>query len=63
MDTKLAQALTSNDALASVFTDRAPLGRYAQPEEIAGLAVFLASDESAYITGQVICADGGWTTA
>jgi len=63
VDTRLAQAVTSNDALAAVFTERAALGRYGQPEEIAGLAVFLASDESSFVTGQVICADGGWTTA
>jgi NAD(P)-dependent dehydrogenase (short-subunit alcohol dehydrogenase family) len=63
VDTQLARAVTSNDALARVFTDRAALGRFAQPEEIAGLAVFLASDESSFVTGQVLCADGGWTAA
>lgn len=36
-----------------------PLGRFAQPEDIAQLAVFLASDESQYISGQVIAVDGG----
>ncbi len=35
------------------------LGRIAQPDEVASLAVFLASDESSYITGQVIRIDGG----
>ena len=43
------------------YTDRAALGRYAQPHEIAGLAVYLASDESAYVTGQVFTIDGGYT--
>ncbi len=38
---------------------RIPLGRMARPEEIAGLHLFLASDEAAYITGQVIFVDGG----
>ncbi|MGD6741770.1 SDR family NAD(P)-dependent oxidoreductase [Streptomyces sp. BH106] len=38
-----------------------PAGRPAAPEEIAELAVFLASDQAAYITGQVITIDGGWT--
>ena len=39
----------------------APLGRIGQPEDIAGLAVFLASDESAYCTGGIYMADGGMT--
>jgi NAD(P)-dependent dehydrogenase (short-subunit alcohol dehydrogenase family) len=40
---------------------RTPLGRLAKPLEIAQLALFLASDQAAYITGQAIVADGGWT--
>jgi NAD(P)-dependent dehydrogenase (short-subunit alcohol dehydrogenase family) len=38
-----------------------PLGRFGQPEDIAGLAVFLASDESAWITGAVFTVDGGYS--
>ena len=39
-----------------------PLGRFGKPEEVAALASFLASDESAYITGQVISINGGLYT-
>jgi len=43
------------------FIARQPMGRMAQPEEIASLAVFLASDESAYATGAVHVIDGGFS--
>ena len=40
-----------------------PLARYGQPEEVAGAALFLASDDSSYMTGQTIAVDGGFTSA
>jgi len=40
-----------------------PLGRYGTPEDVAGVVVFLASDDGAYITGQVVTVDGGMTVA
>ena len=43
------------------FIARQPMGRLGLPEEIASLAVYLASDESAYMTGQAIAIDGGWS--
>jgi NAD(P)-dependent dehydrogenase (short-subunit alcohol dehydrogenase family) len=46
---------------AAGFFKRAPLGRLGTPEEVAHLAVFLASDESSYINGAIVRADGGIT--
>jgi len=39
---------------------RTPMGRVGMPEDIAGPAIFLASDDSAFVTGQVLAVDGGW---
>ena len=38
-----------------------PMGRTGDPEELAGLLVYLASDASSFMTGQVLAHDGGWT--
>lgn len=43
------------------FIARQPLGRLGRPEEVAALAVYLASDESSFTTGQAYLIDGGWT--
>ncbi|PRX33724.1 2-keto-3-deoxy-L-fuconate dehydrogenase [Meinhardsimonia xiamenensis] len=48
-------------AARAAFIARQPMGRIAKPEEIAALAVYLASDESAFMTGQAITIDGGWS--
>jgi 2-keto-3-deoxy-L-fuconate dehydrogenase len=44
------------------FVARQPMGRLGRPEEIAALAVYLASDESSFTTGQIHIIDGGWNT-
>ena len=49
------------EAARAAFIARQPMGRIGRPEEIAHLAVYLASDESAFLTGQAISIDGGWT--
>jgi 2-keto-3-deoxy-L-fuconate dehydrogenase len=48
------------DAARQAFTARQPMGRLGRPEELAQLALYLASDESAFTTGQIHIIDGGW---
>jgi 3-oxoacyl-[acyl-carrier protein] reductase len=57
--TAMTQNIRENEKLAQLTLARIPLGRWAQPEEIAGSFVFMASDAAAYITGQVLPVDGG----
>ncbi len=48
------------EAAHKAFTARQPMGRLGRPEELAQLALYLASDESAFTTGQIHIIDGGW---
>ncbi len=58
--TLAAQSGQTVDVVRQAFIDRQPMGRLGKPEEIAALAVYLASDESAFSTGQIYLADGGF---
>ena len=58
--TQFAEPLWSNDEIAREVTGRTPLQRIAEPEEISGLAVFLASAAGSYCTGTAFNVDGGY---
>ena len=60
IQTKFSQALWSNDQIMKHMMAQLPLSRVGKPEEIAGLALFLASEASSYCTGSVFMADGGY---
>ena len=60
IQTKFSEALWTNDKILKHMTNQVPLGRMGQPEEMMGLALFLASDASSYCTGGVYVADGGY---
>jgi 3-oxoacyl-[acyl-carrier protein] reductase len=55
----MTEPLLQDPEAAKKRLARFPLGRYGEPEEIAPAFVYLASDESNYMTGQVLCVDGG----
>jgi 3-oxoacyl-[acyl-carrier protein] reductase len=57
-----AQVRATRPELVQVFLDHTPLGRAGKPEDIVGPAIFLASDMSAYVTGTIVMADGGYRT-
>ena len=59
VDTKLTQVTTQNEKRLSGALKNIPQRRLGTPQDMAGIALFLASDLSAYVTGQTIIADGG----
>ena len=61
--TEMNRALIDNEEFDAWVRKRTPAGRWGEPEEIAGLAVFLASNAANYMTGQVLVMDGGMSVA
>lgn len=60
-ETAMLPDLKANEEAAKYIRRQVPMGRWAQPEEFAGTAVFLASQASDYVTGHVLVVDGGLT--
>jgi 2-dehydro-3-deoxy-D-gluconate 5-dehydrogenase len=60
MDTDNTEALRKNPERARQILERIPAGRWGQPDDLAGAAVFLASSASDYIHGHILVVDGGW---
>ncbi len=62
-ETDLTAGMIANEALSTRLLGQTPMGRFGQDAELVGAAVFLASDASAYMTGQSLAIDGGYLAA
>jgi NAD(P)-dependent dehydrogenase (short-subunit alcohol dehydrogenase family) len=60
IETELSKTTLEDPEVMKIILPLIPFGRVGQPEDIAAVAVFLASDEAEYVNGQTIFADGGW---
>lgn len=61
--TPLTAAVTSVEAIHEAYLERIPMGRGAQPEEMAGPALFLVSEDASYVNGASLIVDGAWATS
>jgi 2-deoxy-D-gluconate 3-dehydrogenase len=60
METNNTEALRRNEERYKSISERIPMGRWGLPEDLKGAVVFLASKASDYVTGHILCVDGGW---
>jgi NAD(P)-dependent dehydrogenase (short-subunit alcohol dehydrogenase family) len=58
--TEMTRPLLSDPAVLAKYHEKIPMGRLGEPEDMASTVVYLASDASSYVTGQMIYVDGGW---
>lgn len=61
METEKTQAMLKDEKVKNAIISKIPLKRIGQPQDLSGVVVFLASKASDYITGQVLCVDGGFS--
>lgn len=61
VETRMTKGWFDDPVMREHFMASSPMGRFAQPEEIAGMVLFLCSDSASYTTGQVFVVDGGYT--
>jgi len=59
--TEINRPLLNDREAYEAFASKVPMGRWGEPEELGGVAIFLASDASSFVTGSAIYVDGGWT--
>lgn len=61
VETAMTAGLRDSERLHHQILEDTPVGRLPAPEEVVGVAIFLSSEHSGYVTGQIIYVDGGWT--
>ncbi|GAA5137520.1 SDR family NAD(P)-dependent oxidoreductase [Pseudonocardia adelaidensis] len=61
VETPLTRQIRADPAWEAAYAAKSALGRWAQPSEMAGAVVYLASDAAGFVTGSVLTVDGGWT--
>jgi NAD(P)-dependent dehydrogenase (short-subunit alcohol dehydrogenase family) len=59
--TNMTKGVLQDEGFNKMVTGNTPLGRVGEPDDIAQAALYLASDDSKYVTGTVLYVDGGWT--